>query len=122
MPTQPHRRTQFDLSASGNEAFRDSNLRAMTADGVIKGYIYVERTVNVGSLNDAAGETVTVEARGVERGDMVLGVSYQLTIRGLTVTAYVSAENEVSIRFQNESGGTVDLIADKVRILVLDIT
>lgn len=122
MPTQPHRRTQFDLSASGNEAFRDSNLRAMTADGVIKGFIYAERTLNFTSLGDAAGSTQTVEVRGVERGDMVIGISYQLTIQGVTITGYVSAENEVSIRAQNESGGTVDLIADKFRILVLDIT
>src|SRR3990167_761984 len=113
MPTQPHRRTQFDLSASGNEAFRDSNLRAMTADGVIKGYIYVERTLNIGSLGDAAGSLHTIEVRGVELGDMVLGISYQQTIRGMTVTGYVSAANEVTIRVQNESGSTLDLVADR---------
>ena len=122
MPVQPHARTQFDLSASGNEAFRNSNLRAMTADGVIKRYFYVERTLNIGSLGDAAGSLHTIEARGVELGDMVLGISYQQTIRGMTVTGYVSAANEVTIRVQNESGSTVDLVADTWRVLVLDIT
>src|SRR3990167_10166588 len=107
MPTQPHRRTQFDQSASGNEAFRNSNLRVLTADGVIKGYIYAERTLNSASLADAAGETLTMEVRGVELGDMVIGISYQQTLRGLSVSGYVSAANEVSIRAQNESGATV---------------
>ena len=48
--------------------------------------------------------------------------TYQQTLRGLSVSGYVSAANEVSIRVQNESAATVDLVADTWRVLVLDIT
>lgn len=35
--------------------------------------------------------------------------SFSLALQGIIVTAYVSAADTVSVRFQNESGGTLDL-------------
>jgi hypothetical protein len=45
-------------------------------------------------------------------------VSFSLDLQGITVTAYVSAANTVSVRFQNESGGTLDLGSGTLRVRV----
>jgi hypothetical protein len=39
-------------------------------------------------------------------------------VAGLVVTAYVSAADTVSIRFQNETGGTVDLASSTLRMVI----
>lgn len=75
-------------------------------------------TINVASLVDAAGATETLTVAGVALGDQVLGVSFGVSLAGITVTAYVSAADTVSIRVQNESGGTVDLASTTVKVLV----
>jgi hypothetical protein len=78
----------------------------------------VTATLDAGSLVDGAGETDTVAVPGVALGDMVLGVSFALDEAGMSVDAYVSAANVVSIRVQNESGSTVDLASCKIRVVV----
>jgi hypothetical protein len=45
-------------------------------------------------------------------------MSFGVDLAGMTVTAYVSAADTVTIRFQNESGGAVDLAATTVKILI----
>lgn len=75
-------------------------------------------TVDVASLVDAAGATQTFTVPGVVLGDMVLAFSLSVSLAGITATAYVSAADTVSIRFQNESAGTVDLASATVKILV----
>ena len=55
---------------------------------------------------------------GVALGDMVLGCSFAVDEAGMSVTAYVSAANTVSIRVQNESTATVDLASCKIRLVV----
>jgi len=51
-------------------------------------------------------------------GDFVL-VSLGVDLAGITVTGYVSAANVVSVRIQNESGGTLDLASTTVAVRVL---
>lgn len=75
-------------------------------------------TYNAGSLVDAAGETTTVYVPGAEIGDIAmaaLGVSTQ----GIVVTAFISAPDVVSVRLQNETGGTLDLASTTLRVLVV---
>jgi hypothetical protein len=48
---------------------------------------------------------------------MVLGCSFAVDEVGMSVTAYVSAANVISIRVQNESGSTVDLASCKIRLV-----
>lgn len=78
----------------------------------------VKATINVDSLNDGVGDLDTVAVPGVALGDIVLGVSLGVDVAGLTVTAYVSAANTVTVRFQNESGGTVDLASTTIKLVV----
>lgn len=70
------------------------------------------------SLADGAGITTTVTVAGAVLGDFALA-SFSLDLTGITVTAYVSSANTVSVRFQNESGGTVDLASGTLRIKVI---
>lgn len=96
------------VSRRGNDQFR----------GMFSDTWVVTATLDAGSLVDAAGETDTVAVPGVALGDMVLGVSFAVDEAGMSVDAYVSAANVVSIRVQNESGSTVDLASCKIRLVV----
>ena len=95
-------------SRRGNDQFR----------GMFSDTWVVTATLDAGSLVDGAGETDTVTVPGVALGDMVLGCSFAVDEAGMSVTAYVSAANTVSIRVQNESTVTVDLAACKIRLVV----
>lgn len=72
-------------------------------------FIAGSATYDPPSLNDGDGATTTITVTGAALGDSVDTVSFSLDLQGITVTAYVSAANTVSVRFQNESGGTLDL-------------
>lgn len=89
-------------------AFRDVFQEVFAYEGVL----------DVASLVDAAGSTSTIAAPGVRLGDFVLAVSMGVDLVGVTVTAYVSASDVVSVRFQNESGATVDLASTLIRFVV----
>lgn len=80
-------------------------------------YTYVG-TVDVASLVDAAGASQTFTVTGVQLGDMVIGRSLGVSTAGITVTADVTAADTVTVRFQNESGGTVDLASTTIKLLV----
>jgi hypothetical protein len=93
----------------GNDQFR----------GLFSDTWSVTATLNASSLTDGTGETNTIAVPGVALGDIVLGVSMGVDLAGITVTAYVSAANTVSIRFQNESTATVDLASTIVDCVVV---
>lgn len=78
----------------------------------------VSATLDVGSLVDAAGSSDTIAVPGVALGDMVIAVSFGVSVAGITVTGFVSAANVVTIRMQNESAGTLDLASTTVKVLV----
>ncbi len=69
------------------------------------------------SLADGAGATTPVAVTGAALGDYARA-SFSLDLQGITVTAWVSAAAVVSVRFQNESGGTVDLASGTLRVRV----
>jgi hypothetical protein len=69
------------------------------------------------SLADSAGATTTIAVSGAELGDFVQA-SFSLDLQGITLTAYVAGANDVAIRFQNESGGTLDLASGTLRVRV----
>ena len=71
------------------------------------------------SLADGAGATTTLTVTGAALGDYALA-SFSLDLQGITVTAYVSSANTVSVRFQNESGGLLDLASGTLRARVVE--
>lgn len=96
-------------SRRGNDQFR----------GLFSDTWSVTATLDASSLIDAAGETNTIAVPGVLLGDIVLNVSLGVDAAGITITPYVSAANVVSIRFQNESGGTLNLASTTVKCVVV---
>lgn len=70
------------------------------------------------SLADGAGATTTVTCSGAALGDTALA-AFSLDLQGITLTAWVSAANTVSVRFQNESGGSIDLGSGTLRVRVI---
>lgn len=74
-------------------------------------------TYDPASLADGAGATTTVTATGAALGDYA-EASFSLDLQGITLTAWVSASNTVSVRFQNETGGVVDLASGTLRVRV----
>lgn len=79
----------------------------------------VSATLNASSLTDGTGETNTIAVPGVALGDIVLNISMGVDVSGISITPYVSAANVVSIRFQNESGGTLDLASTTIKCVVV---
>lgn len=76
-------------------------------------------TYNPANLADGAGTTTTVTATGAQTGQYVL-VAFSNPLQGITVTGWVSARDTVSVRFQNESGGAVDLASGLLSVRVLE--
>lgn len=74
-------------------------------------------TYDPGSLADGVGVTTTVSVTGVATG-MFAQACFSNDLQGITLTAWVSAANTVSVRFQNESGGVLDLASGTLRVHV----
>lgn len=79
--------------------------------------LFGSATYNPASLADGAGATTTVTVTGAALGDFAVA-SFSLDLQGIMVTAYVSAADTVSVRFQNETGGTIDLASGTLRAWV----
>lgn len=69
------------------------------------------------SLADGVGTTTTVTCTGAALGGFARA-AFSLDLQGISVTAYVSAANTVAVRFQNESGGTLDLASGTLKVRV----
>lgn len=82
-----------------------------------KPFLTGSKTHDFGSLADGAGETTTVTVTGAALGDYA-ETSLSVDIQGMTLTAWVSATNTVSVRLQNETGGTIDLASATLRAKV----
>lgn len=65
-------------------------------------------TYNPSDLADGGGETTTVTVTSASVGDRV-DVTFSNDLQGINLHAWVSASNTVSVRFQNETGGNVNL-------------
>ena len=79
--------------------------------------LYGSATYDPPSLVDGAGATTTVTVTGAALGDFA-EASFSNDLQGITVTAWVSAPNTVGVRFQNETGGTIDLASGTLQVRV----
>lgn len=111
---------------NNRSALHDSQLKAalvsMLADmtavrAVLGGILTGSAVYDAASLADGVGATTTITVTGAVLGDFVI-VSHSVDLAGITVTGYVSAADTVSVRFQNESTGTLDLASGTLRALV----
>jgi hypothetical protein len=79
--------------------------------------LYGTAVYNPANLVDGAGVTTTVTVTGAALGDYA-SASFGLDLQGITFTSWVSAANTVSVRFQNETGGAIDLGNSDIRCRV----
>ena len=113
----------MNLAYGHTDAKEQQNNLAMTAQGSVKKLLYFTATVNFASAADGVGETVAITGcNGVSLGDVVIGVSIALDLQDMMLTGYVSADNVIEVRLQNESTNTVDLASTTVTVIVADVT
>lgn len=82
------------------------------------GILFASATADVANLVDGAGATSTVAVPGADLGDFAF-CAMGVALQGITATAYVSASDTVAVRFQNESGGAIDLASTTLRVFVV---
>lgn len=70
------------------------------------------------SLADGAGTTTTVTVTGAVLGGFA-SCSFSLDTQGIMLIPWVSGADTVSVRFQNESGGTLDLASGTLKARVM---
>lgn len=108
-----------DFSGASGATFTNASTAAdqNIADNI--GYLLDgTATYDPASLADGAGATTTVTVTGAALGDFAVA-SFSLDLQGITLTAWVSAANTVSVRFQNESGGVLDLASGTLKARVV---
>jgi|GEM_PF-1290538 len=76
------------------------------------------KVIDVASLATGSGETDTVTVPSAVLGD-ACDVSSSVDLQGIVATCYVSAAKTVSVRFQNQTGGTLDLASATVRVFLI---
>lgn len=109
---------EYTLGTAGNALTNVVDRFSIGGGTPISGYLSGTTTFDPASLADGAGATTTVTVTGAALGDIAIA-SFSLDLQGITVTAWVSATNTVSVRFQNESGGTLDLASGTLRASVI---
>ena len=111
----------LDNTITSSNGETNGSVRIVNPDGstAVLNSLTGSATFDPGSLVDAAGATTTVTVTGAALGDFALA-SFSLDLQGITVTAYVSATDTVAVRFQNETGGTIDLASGTLRARVFE--
>lgn len=72
------------------------------------------------NLADGAGVTTTIAVATAVLGDFAIA-SFSLDLQGILVSAYISAAGVVSVRFQNETGGAIDLANGTLAVKVIKL-
>jgi hypothetical protein len=86
--------------------------------GTLVGHkLYGSATFDPGSLADGTGTSATVTVTGAALGDFARA-TFSLDLQGIIISAYVSSANTVSVRFQNETTGVLDLLSGTIRVEV----
>lgn len=75
-------------------------------------------TYNPPSLTNGSRTTTTVSVPGAALGDHVVGISFSNDLQGIRAWGYVSAADTVTVVFENNTGGTLDLGSGTLRALV----
>lgn len=87
--------------------------------GENQGYIlFASTTYDPPNLSDGAGVETDVTVTGAALGDYVDQISFSLDTQGILLNGQVTALNTVTVRFQNETGGAIDLGSGTIRVRV----
>lgn len=81
-------------------------------------YLQALKTFDWPSVANGASTTTTLTVTGAAFGDFVVA-SMDLSLAGLSMTAYVSSVNTVTIVLSNSTGGAIDLASGVLRVKVI---
>lgn len=105
---------QAATAADFNALLADQNSMLTTSCFMLRG----SATYDPPSLADGAGASTTVTVTGAVLGDLAMA-SFSLSTQGILVTANVTAADTVTVRFQNETTGVIDLLSGTLRAAVI---
>jgi hypothetical protein len=86
--------------------------------GVFSNIWVAKGTIDFASVADGDEAADTIAVPGVALGDVVLGVSASVSAADLTVTAFVSAADTVTVVVANNTGGAIDLASAVFKVVV----
>ena len=95
-------------------------LRWGSGSGHRGGYLSGSTTYDPPSLSPGSGATATVPISGAQMGDAVIA-SFSQNLQGMTLSAEIDSSGQASVRFQNTTGGTIDLASGTVRATAFKI-
>lgn len=109
--------TQAGISNINSYFFSSATGHTMENNRMFDGTMYMTGSAvyDPASLADGAGVTTNVTCFGAETGDFV-EASFSISLAGVTLTASPLFSNTVAVRFQNESGGVVDLGSGTIKV------
>lgn len=114
--------TVANIVTAGNWLlFNNAATGGSSNSGYSSNFLTGSTTYDPPSLGDGAGTTTTVTVTGAVVGDYTQ-VTFSNDLQGITVTSWISSANTVSVRFQNESGGSLDLGSGILRVKVTKVS
>lgn len=93
-----------DVTIHDHDGINSLKVKFMNLSGALIG----QKTYNPASLSSGTGVTTTVTVRGATLGNLAFA-SFSKDLQGVSMTAYVSAPDTISVRFQNGTAGSVDI-------------
>ena len=97
--------------------YKNSRPSSTTDGALFSGGLESSITYNPPSLNDGTAATTTLTCTGAALGDLV-SASFSQPLQDILVSAWVNSADTVAVRFQNNSGVTVDLASGTLRVRV----
>jgi hypothetical protein len=86
--------------------------------GVFSNIWVAKGTIDFAEIADGDEAVDTIAVPDVALGDVVIGVSASISAADLTITAYVSAANTVTVSVANNTGGAVNLASAVFKVVV----
>ena len=97
--------------------YKDGRPSSTTDGALFSGGLQSSITYDPPSLNNGFATTTTLTCTGAALGDLV-SASFSQPLQDILVTAWVNSADTVAVRFQNNSGVTVDLASGTLRVRV----
>ena len=106
----------FTFGENATNADAGYEFSVATSTVALKGFFRSgSATFNPVSLDNSIGESTDVTCTGAAPGDYA-EASFSLDLQGITMTAAVKSANIVTVRFQNGTGGTINLASGTLRV------
>ena len=105
-------------SNNASRLYYKNSRPSSTTDGTLfSGGLESFITYDPPSMNNGTAATTTLTCTGAALGDLV-SASFSQPLQDILVSAWVNSADTVAVRFQNNSGVTVDLASGTLRVRV----